>query len=100
MLPAGTLPDHTGDGPCTHTSAQRPPHESPAVNFTIVCSGPAPLRVTLLLPRKVIPPVRVYVPARSNTIPLPQAAMALLIAAAVALGSSVAQIAERLGTSP
>ena len=58
-LLVGTLPDHTSDGPRMHTLACRPPQGSGAVNFTTVRSGPTPRRVTLLLPRKVIPVTRV-----------------------------------------
>src|SRR5262245_12901677 len=83
-----------------HTFAERPPQGSAPVNLRMVSSGPAPRRVTLLLPLKVMPLDSVYVPSRRTTTPLRQAAMALLIAVAVAPGASVAHTVVRCGISP
>ena len=67
----------------------------------MVFSGPAPRNVTLLLPEKSIPPVRLYVPAfRNTTCPFGQEAMALLIWDAVAPGLRVAQMVARFGMPP
>src|SRR5687768_15816203 len=98
----GTLPDQTRDHPMTHTFACRPPQGSLPVNFRTVCSGPAPRSVTLLMPLKVMPAVRLYVPAARETTPPPvQAAIAALMSAAVAPASSEAHVpAARSGMPP
>src|SRR5438128_5626331 len=79
--------------PVRQTSAKKPPHPSGPVNLTIVCVGPAPRSVTLLLLPKLMPLATVYVPAlRNTTWSLGQAAMAALICVVPALEFSVAQI--------